>query len=230
MEYTVNFIESVKRTPSAVSYRFSRPAGFTFTAGQYMIVTLDDDLVHPLSLSDSPEETGFLEFTKRMTGSPFCRILQGLTPGDTITLKGSMGRFTLDGSEKSLVFLAGGIGITPIRSILKSLVSRQDQPGKTILIYSNMNETDIAFRDELEGLSIPGYRVVHVLTDTKGVPGAHHGFISAEIITKEVPDLKNAIFMASGPPVMVEAMKKNLVGLGVAEEQIRSDVFLGYET
>jgi ferredoxin-NADP reductase len=130
MEYTVNFIESVKRTPSAVSYRFSRPAGFTFTAGQYMIVTLDDDLVHPLSLSDSPEETGFLEFTKRMTGSSFCRILQGLTAGETITLKGSMGGFILDESEKTLVFLAGGIGITPIRSILKSLVVGRISPVK----------------------------------------------------------------------------------------------------
>jgi len=229
MEYTVNFIESVQRTPSAISYRFSRPEGFTFTAGQYMLVTLGKDLVHPLSLSDSPEETGFLEFTKRMTGSPFCHSLQGLAPGDTIKLKGPMGGFILDGSEQILVFLAGGIGITPIRSILKTLAARQNQPGKTILIYGNTNETDIAFRDELEGLSLPGYRVVHVLTDTRGVPGAHQGFISADIITREVPDLKNAIFMASGPPVMVEAMQKNLAGLGAAQEQIRSDVFLGYE-
>jgi len=60
MEYTVNFIENVKRTPSAVSYRFSRPAGFTFNAGQFTAVSLDDDLVHPLSSSDMPEETGFL--------------------------------------------------------------------------------------------------------------------------------------------------------------------------
>ncbi|MBU4263108.1 MAG: FAD-dependent oxidoreductase [Proteobacteria bacterium] len=230
MEYTVNFIESVKRTSSAISFRFSRPAGFTYTAGQYMIVTLGDDLVHPLSLSDSPDETGFLEFTKRMTGSSFCRKLQELTAGDIITLKGAMGRFTLDGSEQILVFLAGGIGITPIRSILKTLAKRQDHPGKAILIYGNVNEADISFREELEGLALPGYRVVHVLADTKGVPGAHQGYISAEIISREVPDLKNTIFMVSGPPVMVDAMQKNLVGLGATEEQIRSDVFLGYET
>ena len=229
MEYVVNFIESIKRTPSAVSYRFSRPAGYTFNAGQFTIVSLDDDLVHPLSFSDTPEETGFIEFTKRMSDSSFCRKLQGLTVGDTITVKEPMGSFTLDKSEQTLVLLAGGIGITPIRSILNHLTSQQSQPDKTILIYGNINEQDIAFRDELEGLSLPGYHVVHVLTDTTGVPEAYQGFVSSEIIHKEVPDLETAIFMVSGPPVMVEAMKKNLIDLGTTEKQIRTDLFIGYE-
>ena len=229
MEYTVNFIESVKRTPSAVSYRFSRPAGFTFNAGQFTTVSLDDDHVHPLSFSDMPEETSFIEFTKRMSDSSFCRKLQGLTLGDTITVKESVGNFTLDGSQQTLVLLAGGIGITPIRSILKHLAGQQDQPGKTILIYGNINEMEIAFRDELEGLSLPGYRMIHVLADTTGIPGAYQGFISSEIIHKEVPDLKNTIFMVSGPPVMVEGMKKNLTALGATKTQIRTDLFIGYE-
>ncbi len=229
MEYIVNFIESVKRTPSAVSYRFSRPAGYTFNAGQFTIVSLDDDLVHPLSFSDTPEETGFIEFTKRMSDSLFCRKLQGLTTADTITVKEPIGNFTLDGSEPTLVLLAGGIGITPIRSILKKLADEQSQPDKAILIYGNINEQDIAFRDDLQRLSLPGYHVVHVLADTTGVPGAYQGFVSSEIIRKEVPDLETAIFMASGPPVMVEAMQKNLSALGVSNKQIRTDLFIGYD-
>ncbi|MBU0675086.1 MAG: FAD-dependent oxidoreductase [Proteobacteria bacterium] len=229
MEYIVKFIESIQRTPSAISYRFSRPAGFSFAPGQYMIVNLAEDLVHPLSLSDTPDQKGFIEFTKRMTSSAFCRKLQDLTAGDQIKVKGPIGRFTLDGADKSLVFLAGGIGITPIRSILRTLAARQDPPENTVLIYGNVNGADIAFRSDLEEISLPGYRVVHVLTDPEGVPGASQGFISSEVIGREAMDLKSATFMVSGPPVMVEAMKKNLAGLDIDGNRIRTDIFLGYE-
>jgi ferredoxin-NADP reductase len=228
MEYSVTFIESVKQTPTAVSYRFSRPAGFSFNAGQYMIVALGAGLVHPLSLSEAPAEADFLEFTKRLTGSPFCNKLQGMVAGDTVQVKGPTGHFSLDGSEKVLVLLAGGIGITPIRSILKFLAGQASPPRKTILIYGNLNAEDIAFRSELEGVVLPGYRLVHVLGDPQGVAGAYQGYISAEIIAAAVTDLGPATFMISGPPVMVEGMKKNLAGLGVAPGQIRTDIFLGY--
>lgn len=229
MEYSVAFSESVKRTSTAVSYRFSRPPGFTFSAGQYMIVDLGAGLVHPLSMSEAPEETGFLEFTKRLTGSAFCDRLQSLVSGDVFKVKGPAGHFTLDGSEKTLVLLAGGIGITPIRSILKSLAERASRPAKTILIYGNLNAADIAFRGEMEGVVLPGYRLVHVLADPQGVVGAYRGFISAEIIAAAVADFKEATFMVSGPPVMVGAMQKNLASFGVAPEQVRTDIFLGYE-
>lgn len=229
MEYAVTFIESVRRTPSAVSYRYSRPAGFSFIAGQYLLVDLGAGLVHPLSLSEAQEERDFLEFTKRMTGSAFCRRLEGLVPGDLFKVKGPIGRFTLDGSEKILVFLAGGIGITPIRSMLKSLAGQASPPEKTILIYGNLNEADIAFRGELEGVGLPGYRLVHVLAEPQGVDGAHRGYITADLIAAEVAGLEPATYMVSGPPVMVAAMQKNLAALGVAPGQIRTDIFLGYE-
>jgi ferredoxin-NADP reductase len=229
MEYSVTFIESVKRTPTAVSYRFSRPAGFFFAAGQYLIVDLGDGLRHPLSLSEAPAETGFLEFTKRLTGSAFCDRLQRLVAGGTFKVKGPAGHFTMDGSEQSLVLLVGGIGITPIRSILKSLAGQPSPPAKTILIYGNLNAEDIAFRDELEGLVLPGYRLVHVLADPQGVVGAYQGYITAEIVAAAVADLERATLMVSGPPVMVGAMQKNLAGLGVASGQVRTDIFLGYE-
>lgn len=229
MEYSVTFIESVQRTPSAVSYRFSRPAGFSFTAGQYVIVDLGPGLVHPLSLSEAPEEYDFLEFTKRLTGSPFCDELQGMAVGDTFKVKGPTGHFTLDGSERSLVLLAGGIGITPLRSIIKSLTGQPSPPEQTILIYGNLNGDDIAFRRELEGVVLSGYRLVHVLTDPQGVTGASRGYITAEIIAAAVANLEQATFMVSGPPVMVAAMQKSLAGLGVAPGQVRTDIFLGYE-
>lgn len=227
--YQTRFIERLPRTPSSVSYRFERPEGFHFTAGQYMLVNLAEKLSHPLSLSDCPEETGFIEFTKRMTGSPYCRKLESLEPGDGVIVRGPSGNFLCDETDSTVVLIAGGIGITPIRSILKSLAEKSGKRCNAILIYGNLNGEDIAFRDELESLKLPGYRLVHVLSETSGVPGALQGFITADIIAKEVPDYRNANFMISGPPAMVEAIRKALATIAVPEERIRTDRFLGYD-
>ena len=228
MEYQTEFLEWIERTPASVSYRFTRPEGFNFTAGQYMLVDLGAELVHPLSLSDCPEETGFIEFTKRMTGSPYCRRLESLTKGETIIVKGPAGKFYVEESDETLVLISGGIGITPIRSILKSLEKKGAAPCRVILIYGNMNREDIAFRAELENLKLPDYRLVHVLSDTTGMDTAYQGFINADILAKEVPEGSSAHYMISGPPVMVEAIKKALATINVAEERIRTDVFIGY--
>ena len=229
MEYRTEFLERLKRTPAAISYRFKRPKGFSFSAGQYMLVNLGEKRVHPLSLSDCPEETEFIEFTKRMTDSPYCRRLESLKKGETVIVKGPVGKFYCDDSGGTIVMIAGGIGITPIRSILKSLEKKRGDHSKIILIYGNLNREDIAFRDELENLKLPDYRLVHVLSDTIGMENAYQGFIIAEIVATEVPGSANATYMISGPPVMVEAVKKALAKIRIPEGRIRIDKFIGYD-
>ncbi len=229
IKYRTEFLERIERTPASVSYRFRIPEGFNFTAGQYMLVDLGDQLVHPLSLSNCPEEAEFIEFTKRMTGSPYCSRLESLKKGDVISVKGPAGEFCIADSSETLVMIAGGIGITPIRSMLTSLEKEKGNIGTVILIYGNLNREDIAFRDELENLKLADYHLVHVLSDTTGIKNAYQGFISADIISKEVPGGSNALYMLSGPPVMVEAIKKALDTIDVAEDRIRSDIFLGYD-
>lgn len=231
MAYQTQFVERLERTPTAVSYRFKRPPGFDFTAGQYMVVDLGEERIHPLSLSDCPEENRFIEFTKRMTGSPFCQRLEALTTADTITVKGPSGKFCLEGSESEahLVLLAGGIGITPLRSILKSQEKKRTTAGSIILLYGNKNQEDIAFREELENLQLADYRLVHVLDDPAGVENAYQGFITGEIVAEEVANPTQALYMISGPTAMVEAIKKNLLMINIDEERIRTDIFLGYD-
>lgn len=228
MEYRTEFLERIERTLTAVSYRFKMPEGLNFTAGQYMLVDLGNKLAHPLSLSNCPKEAEFIEFTKRMTGSPYCGRLESLEKGETISVKGPFGKFCFADSSETLVMIAGGIGITPIRSILTSLKKKKGNIGTVILIYGNLNREDIAFRDELENLKLPDYHLVHVLLDTTGMEKAYQGFINADIISKEVPKSSNAHYMISGPPVMVEAIKKALATIDVAEDRIRTDIFLGY--
>ena len=228
-EFQTEFLERIERTPTSVSYRFSRPEQLAFSAGQYMLVNLGSDLIHPLSLCDCPEENNHIEFTKRMTGSPFCEKLESFEKGDRITIKGPTGNFLCNESGGTIVMIAGGIGITPIRSILKSNARKGENPCKIVLIYGNLNKDDIAFKDELENISLPNYRLIHVLSDTTGMENVYKGFVNADIIRNEVPGYDQAAYMISGPPVMVEAMKKELASLNVSPDLIRTDVFMGYD-
>ena len=227
-EYSVEFIERIERTPNAVSYRFKKPDSFSFLAGQFSLVNLGGKLVHPLSLSSSPEDSEFIEFTKRMTESSYCMKLKSLVKGETIMVKGPLGKFMPSESTNNLVLIAGGIGITPIRSILATFEKRKNNTAKIVLIYGNLNIDDISFKDELENLTLSNYHLVHVLSDTNGVENAYQGFINADIISKEVSNIHNAQYLVSGPPVMVEAINKALTSIDVKEEQVLTDKFIGY--
>jgi ferredoxin-NADP reductase len=228
MALQLNFIERITRTPKANSYRFSRPLGFSFQAGQYMLLwpEASGSLVHPLSFSDGPQED-FLEFTKRMTGSAYCQSLESLRPGDQITAKGPLGNFSAEGIAGQIVCIAGGIGITPIRSILAELAHQHDRRAIT-LIYGNADKEDIAFEQELAALELSNFQIVHVLQKPISRLQAHAGFINAEIIRTEVQQLESSTFLISGPPVMVKAVESQLATLGISQEQIRTDRFLGY--
>ena len=104
----------------------------------------------------------------------------------------------------------------------------ESESGTVILIYGNLNREDIAFRDELENIKLPDYHLVHVLSDITGMENADQGFINADIISKEVPKSSPAQYMVSGPPIMVEAIKKALTTIDVEEDRMCTDIFLGY--
>lgn len=229
METTVRFIERIPRTPLVNSYRFTRPPGFSFQAGQYVIVGLGHEgmLVHPLSFSNGPEQD-FLEFTKRMTGSAYSQYFEGLYPGDRVIMKGPNGDFSMQDIPNDIVCLVAGIGITPIQSMLIDLSARNDRRRIT-LIYGNADDDDVAFVDELRKLRLPHFRVVHVLRRSLGKVPAYQGKINSKIIRSEVDvDLQDATFLISGPPIMVREMKEQLALLGVSSSRIRVERFLGY--
>ncbi len=229
LEYQTKFLERIHRTPTAISYRFERPLSLDFIAGQHMLVDIGNDLIHPLSLSNHPEDSKFIEFTKRITGSPYCHRLESMKKGEVINVKGPYGKFCLSKEIQNIVMIAGGIGITPFISILSGLETKKEKTKTIVLIYGNLNKADIAFKDELEKLQLPNYRFVHVLSDPTGMDSAYQGFITESIISKEVPNTNKALFMVSGPPAMVEAITKILAGMNVNENKIRTDKLFGYK-
>ncbi|MFH1645130.1 MAG: FAD-dependent oxidoreductase, partial [Candidatus Omnitrophota bacterium] len=223
-------IDNIQRTHNVRSVRveLKEPAGFQ--AGQYMYVTIDNDITlsRYLSISNSPTETGFLEFTKKITDSDFSKRVISLEPGELIHIKYPLGSFVYDESFSKIAFLSGGIGITPIRSICKYLIdSKKDVD--VVLLYGNRSSGDIVFREDFTGLSknSAALKVVHILEDTEDEK-FKRGRIDSQLVKELIPDYLERKFYICGPPAMVSAMHGMLQEeLVVSEQNVITENFEG---
>ncbi|MBU3959054.1 MAG: FAD-dependent oxidoreductase [Candidatus Omnitrophica bacterium] len=232
-EFKAGVLDIIQRTYNVKSFRLSISEDVDFKPGQFLQATIKVDqrqISHYLSISNSPTEKGYIEFTKKITESEFSQALNKLKPTDSVNLKYPYGTFTFQGEYKKIVFLSGGIGITPIRSITKYVVDKKLDID-IVLIYGNRTIKDIAFQDDFDKMQkqYPGFKVVHVLSQAEaGWPG-RTGHINAGIIKEEIPDFAQRKFFICGPPVMVEAMRRILLDeLSLSEENIIIENFSGY--
>ena len=230
---TLRVKEIIQRTYNVTSVRLGLDEPVPFMAGQFMKVILGEgrDLQHYLSISNSPTETGFVEFTKKISESAFSKRMVELKSGDLVKVQLPLGKFTLEGNERAkIAFLSGGIGITPIRSMCKYIVDK-NLGTDSVLIYANRTFRDIAFHEDFDEMQkqYPKLRVCHVLSEAE--PGFKRttGRVNAEVIRIEIPDFKERKFYICGPPMMVEGMKKILMGeLLLPGENIITENFQGY--
>ncbi|MBI4297564.1 MAG: FAD-dependent oxidoreductase [Chloroflexi bacterium] len=226
--------EVLRRTPTIKSFRFSiRAKNVRFRAGQFFymdILVAGEKARHHFSFSNSPAERGYLEFTKRITASAYSQALDALKPGDWAHLSGPEGEFTLSRKWKKLAFLSGGIGITPLRSMMRySLDKGLDYD--IVLLYGNSSYEEIAFREELEAMerATPRLRVVHVLIAPPPGWRGKVGRIDSALMAEVIPDYRERLFYISGPPRMVMSLEDQLLALGLPQEQVKRDSFIGYE-
>lgn len=226
----------IQRTPSIRSFRFPIKArGVRYRPGQFFFLTIrigGEEAIHHFSFSSSPTEKGYIEFTKRITGSDFSQALANMKPGDWARLQGPEGSFTLPRNQSKLAFLSGGIGITPLRSMLR-YVTDKSLPYDIVLLYGNPSLQEVAFRKELEVIAAARHdiRVEHVLSgpdypaDWKG----KRGYINKDLILELMPDYPERLFYLSGPPKMVMALQQQLSVLNLPENQVKHDSFTGYD-
>ena len=166
--------------------------------------------------------------------SAYKREMQIMKAGDPIVAGELGGDFVLPRDPRiPLAFVAGGIGITPFRSMIKYLVDTGEKRD-IVLFYSNYAETEIVFRDVFEeARKAIDLKVVYTLTDEAKVRpnwDGSRGFINAAMIRKEAPDAGSRMFFVSGSPGMVNTMKKTLRTMGVSRRRVRSDYFPGYSS
>jgi ferredoxin-NADP reductase len=245
-------VEKVPRVADIVSFRFKRPDAYKFQSGQWFTITFpgpdpEEPWEHHFSHSDSPTEP-WLEFTTRLRGSPFKNALDALPAGAPVQLEGPYGAFVMPPDVERAAFLAGGIGITCVRSILKWVCDTctpqarkvQGTAGpvdrteialrEIVLFFANRSEDAIPFAKELEEFTetIPGFRVVHVLSQPGAAWEGHRGHLDHNILAVELAEPATWRYFVSGPPSFDIAMREMLVGWGIDAERIAMEQFMGY--
>jgi ferredoxin-NADP reductase len=236
-KYDVKLVKKEEIAEGTTAFYFAKPPGFDFIAGQFLIWKHTEpqgpglfDTRHDFSIASSPYEENLL-LTSRMRDSLFKNALKELPIGGKMNIEGPYGHFTLhDDTSIPAVFLAGGIGITPVRSIV--LQSLYDKSGhKLFVFYSNRRPEDAAFLDELSEIKNPNFKLIATMTEmekSKQKWTGEVGFISINMIKKYLPDVNAPIYYIVGPPQMVDAMKNVLREAEVAEPKIRWENFTGY--
>jgi ferredoxin-NADP reductase len=234
MEFTSKIINKRDVAKDTMSFYFQKPDEFVFKAGQYMKLTLinpaetDDEGNNRLfSIAAAPHEKDLM-ITTRMRDTAFKRVLKRMNIGDEIKIQGPMGVFTLQNANIPAVFLVGGIGITPFRSMILD-VTKKMKSQKIILFYSNHSMTETVFFDELQETANanPNFIFVPIMTRDETWDGEKE-HINELMLEKYVHDLDNAIYYSAGPQQMVESMRKILKETGIPDEKVIYEDFSGY--
>jgi ferredoxin-NADP reductase len=221
-----------------MAFHFQKPADFQFKAGQYMNVTLieppetdAEGTTRSFSIASAPFEAD-LTVATRIRDTAFKRVLKAMPSGSEVSIVGPFGSFTLRQNSRPAVLLAGGIGVTPFRSMLLQ-AAREKLPRRLLLFYSNRRPEDAPFLEELLGLEIKtdGLRVIGSMTDMQKSRRPWHGetgYINREMLAKYIDDLAAPIYYSAGPPGMVAAMHGMLTEAGISEDDVVTEEFPGY--
>ena len=236
---TLKLINRETVAEGTMMFIFEKPSGFEFKPGQAMDLTLinppetdEEGNIRTFSVLSAPFENNVAVAT-RMRDTAFKRVLKNLPFGTEIKYDGPYGSFTLHKNfSKPAVFIVGGIGITPFYSILKT-AAKEQLPHKIFLFYSNRRPEDAAFLEHLEKLQDENPNYVFIptmdgLEKSKHIWEGEKGVITKEMLKRYISEPLNCIFYSAGPPRMVKAMMNILSDMGIDEDNIRTEEFMGY--
>lgn len=240
--YKVKLIKREEIADGTMAFRFEKPQGFEFKAGQFMEVALlnppetdAEGNTRAFSIADAPSEPDLMIAT-RMRDTAFKRVLKTMPLGIEVQIEGPFGNFVLHNNiSRPAIFLIGGIGITPIRSIVVEAAA-QKLSHKIFLFYSNRQPKDAAFFEELKNLETKNlnYKFIPTMTDLPSqtspseVWEGEKRYINAEMLKKYLGDLQGSIYYSAGPQSMVAAMRKLVNSMGVDDDDIKTEEFSGY--
>lgn len=221
-------IEKKPEAENVISFVFKSGEHLNWKAGQFMRYKIDDssspeNMSRFFSISAAPFEGNLMLTTKFMPGggSMFKKDLAKMEIGQIIEASGPNGDFVIDNLNQEFVFIAGGIGITPFRSMILQM-DYDRQPINVTLLYANRTE-DIVFKEELEAIAKrnPGFKIHYFISEGDRK-------IDEKAIKSTVFSLQSSVFYISGPQGMVRVMESLVSSLGVHDEKIIHDYFPGY--
>lgn len=235
--YTVKLLKKETIANGTMAFEVEKPDGFEYIAGQFCDMTLvdppetdEEGNVRGFSFVTAPSEDN-LKVATRMRDTAFKRVLKDMPIGSTVKMDAPYGDYKLHKTSTTpAVFLIGGIGITPVRSIIAQ--ATQDKlPHSITLLYSNKTAADAAFTADFEALAAKNshFKFVPVYAEASAAEWAgERGFIDEKMLRRHVPDIVAPIYYLSGPAGMVKAMREMLVAAGANEDNIRTEEFSGY--
>ena len=226
-------IEIIKESAGIKTFILEPKEKYKFIAGQYASFSIKKDertISRIFSISCAPEKET-ISFTTIISESDFKQEINKYTGGEEIEVSKPMGDFTLEKSKgKEIVFLAGGIGITPVKSMIDHLSHVSEQPTITLL-YGNKTFDRIVFKKELENYKaeLNNFKLVHILSMEENVPsGAEKGRIDSQIFQKYISNVANKIVYIVGPPAFVEGMKLVTKEMHLLKINVITENFTGY--
>lgn len=237
--FTSHLIGSWRVADQTMAFRFDRPPKWMFKAGQFVDITLlnpsetdAEGNVRGFSLASSPDEETLLVAT-RMRDTAFKRILGAALPEAEVRVEGPFGDFRLHhDATRPAVMLAGGIGITPFRSMILDATHRKLRH-QIFLFYFNRRPEDAPFLDELHHIESqnPNYQLIGVMTQAER--SGHYwtgetGHLNQAMLERYLKDVSNPIYYIAGPAAMVKGIRGILTGCGIDDDDIRTEEFAGY--
>ena len=231
-------VQIVRETPTVQTFRLADPAAdrlpFDFLPGQFLQVEVEPDggkaARRSYTIASSPTQRAHVELTvKREEQGVVSRHLHDqVSVGDLLKITGPFGAFTFTGTDaESIVLIAGGVGITPMMSMLRYLTDTAWQ-GEIFFLYGARSTEEFVFRDELERLE-RRFANLHVLAAMQRAPGTvwlgPEGPITRQMLVDAVPDIAHRRIHMCGPPGMMAAMRQELAELGVPEAQLHTEAF-----
>lgn len=223
----LQFKKVLDREGDVKEFVFQPPESFTWVAGQYMHYVLPHDADDRgterwFTISSAPSENE-IRITTRINhehSSSFKEKLQTLQPGDEIEADGPEGDFVIQDPSRNYLFIIGGIGITPVRSMLVEAKAKGMQLSATIL-YANRSEA-IPFQDELNDLQAenPNLNIEYVIEPER---------LDEARLSQAIDSIQDPLIYISGPKPMVKSLAKQVKAMGVEEQNLKIDDFPGYE-
>lgn len=218
--YRVDVI-GLDRCGDIATLALSRPGDFVFNAGQWLRLTLltaDGPATKTFTIASAPADD-WLEITTRLSGSAFKLALSGLAGGRQAEIAGPGGRLRLPTDTDKVAFLAGGVGITPVRSMLRDALNAGRRFSDALIVYGNRDASCVSYAAELAAMSPSGVRVVDVYERPPQGWEGPRGFVTASIVSDAIDPADGRPFFITGPPVMIEAMVPVLDELGIPEDR-----------
>ncbi|HJP92877.1 MAG TPA: FAD-dependent oxidoreductase [Pyrinomonadaceae bacterium] len=222
-----------------MAFHFEKPVGWTFKAGQFIDITLLDPAetdaegnTRGFSIASAPQEETLMVAT-RMRDTAFKRVLKTMPLGTAAKIEGPFGNLTLhNNATRPAVLLAGGIGITPFRSILFR-AAKEKLSHRIFLFYSNRRPEDAPFLEALQALEKENsnYKLIATMTGMMDSHKEWHGetgLINQELLARYLQNAVSPIYYIAGPAGMVKGLHTMLNEAGVDDDDIRTEEFVGY--